>query len=167
VGSGGTDGSNGVLVGGGVGGAVVAGGGDAVGGIVVVGGAAVGGIVVVGGAVEAAEGAAGGVDARVSAVGSRVAAALGTGEFADGAVAVGAVVDGAGPFVEVARGDAGAVPEGSGAGRRPAASRVRLNPARARATASEGPRRTYKVKDARPPWPRARSTCFPWSAPTR
>lgn len=48
----------------------------------------------------------------------------------------------------------------------PRASCVRLKPARARATARDGPRRTYRVKEARPPWPAARPAGFPTRPPT-
>ena len=99
------------------------------------------GALVAGGAVGAEVGATDGVEVRVSRVAGGVAAAPGAGDA---------------PCVGVARGAAVAVGEVSPAVGRTPGPRVRLKPTRTRPTASEGPRRTYKVKDARPPWPRAR-----------
>ena len=142
MGTGGSVGSGGVLAGGGV----SEGAGGAVGEKVVDGGA-------VGAAVA---GAAVGPDVRVSGVAGAVATGLGRG----------AVSGAAGPVVELASGDAVAVPGRSlGAWWLPA-SRVRLNPASATATASDGPRSTYRVKEARLPWPSARSPGFPTCPPT-
>lgn len=132
MGIGGRVGSIGVLVGGGVGVA----GSD--------GGASVGGAAVGGGAVGAAVAGAGGVGVRVSEVGGGVWEVAGAGVDDRGA---------AGPVVGLVRGDAVAGLGESVGGFGLAASRVTLNPARARPTASEGPRRTYKAKDALPRWP--------------
>jgi hypothetical protein len=143
VGSGGSVGSDGVLVGMGVG---VAGSDGA--------GAKVGESVAAGGAVGAAVGATGGAEVRVSGVAFGVADVPVAGDVGDAAA----------PLLGV--GDAVAAPEGPGGSWGPPASRIRLNPARARPTASDGPRSTYKVKEARPPWPRPRSPGFPSGPPT-
>ena len=97
------------------------------------------------------------------AVGARVAGtdgAEGVGVCAPGvadrfgdAVGAGAAGGRVEPIVPVPSGDAaGVLGDSVGACRLPA-SRVALNPARAKPTASEGPSRTYKVKEARPRWP--------------
>jgi hypothetical protein len=142
VGNGGSVGSEGVLVGIGVG----VGGSDGA-------GASVGAFVAAGGAVGAAVGATDGAVVRVSGVAFGVADAPVAGEVGDAAA----------PLLAV--GDAVAAPDGSG-GRPAALSRMMLKPARARPTASDGPRSTYKVKEARPPWPRPRLPGFPSSPPT-
>jgi hypothetical protein len=151
VGSGGSVGSAGVLVGTGVGETV----GAAVSGFVTTGGAvgaAVGGFVAAGGAVGGGVGAC--VDVRGSLV---VPGSIDPAEPGD-------VSGFAGPATGTADGDAGAA---LGAALfASTASRVRLKPASARATASDGPRSTYSVKDARPAWPRARSVDFPSIPPT-
>jgi hypothetical protein len=122
-----------VLVGGGVGVA----GSDG-------GGATVGEFVLAGGAVGATVGGADGVDV------------FGSGVAGGDAVAPpGAEVRGAGLPVEITTGAVVGVLLASGGAPLLAASRVKLKPARARPTASEGPRSTYKVKDARPPRPAA------------
>jgi hypothetical protein len=110
----------------------------------------------VGAAVGATVGATDGVEVREFSVAAGVAEAAGTPDAWGWTE----------PSVAVASGDAAGVGEVSPATGRMPVSRVRLNPARTRPTASDGPRRTYKVKDARPPWPRARSRDFPSSAPT-
>ncbi len=160
MGNGGSDGSNGVLLGCGVGVGVGVGvgGGDGVGGgSDGVGGATVGEVVPGGGAVGAAVAGTDGAGVRVPGVATGLAEAAGAG----------AVEDGAEPLVGVASGDVVAVVgESAGACWLLPESRVRLNPARARPTASEGPRRTYKVKEARPRWPEALSLCLPSSPPT-
>ena len=143
MGSGGSVGSDGVLVGIGVGVA----GSDGTGGTV-------GEFVAAGGAVGAAVGATGGAEVRVSGVAFGVADVPVAGDVGDAAA----------PLLGV--GEAVAVPEGSGGRWGPPASRMRLNPARARPTASDVPRSTYKVKEPRPPWPRPRSPGFPSGPPT-
>jgi len=142
VGNGGSVGNDGVLVGTGVG----------VGGSVGAGGR-VGELVAAGGAVGGAVGGGGGADVRVSAVAVGVADRPVVGDAGDAAA----------PLVGV--GDAVTDAEGSGCSFGPPLSCITLNPARARPTASDGPRSTYKVKDARPPWPRPRPG-FPSNPPT-
>jgi len=142
VGKGGSVGSDGVLLG------IAVGVGTS-------DGAGVVGAMVAGRAVGAEVGATDGVDVRVSSVAGGVTDA-GTRDARGG-------VD---PLVGVTSGDAAGVGEESPVTGRTPASRVRLNPARTRPTASDGPRRTYKVKDARPPWPGARSPDFPSGTPT-
>jgi hypothetical protein len=132
----------------GIGGSVGSVGGLLVGGVGVAGsdgGASVGGIAVGGGAVGAAVAGADGVGVRAADVAGGGCEVPEAG--VDGGVAE--------PFVGVARGDALLVLGESVGGFGVAASRVTLNPARARPTASDGPRRTYNVKDARPRWPGA------------
>jgi hypothetical protein len=132
VGRGGSVGSGGVLVDTGVG----VGRSDEPGAV---------GALVAGGAVGAAVGAGDGVAVRVWRVATGVAEAAGAPDVGWAELLVG-----------VTSGDAAPVGEELPAnGRRPV-SRVRLNPASTRPTARDGPRRTYNVKDARPPWPRAR-----------
>lgn len=94
------------------------------------------------GAVGAAVGgAAVGGDVRGSGVADCVAAGPGKGT----------VWGAAEPFVGLPSGDAVAVGWEAPGVWRLAASRVRLNPARATATARDGPRSTYRVKEALPP----------------
>jgi hypothetical protein len=120
-------------------------------------GAVVGGFVAAGGAVGGAVGGVVGAD-----VGRTVCADVrGSGVLAGvtDPAGSGEAIGSAGPVRGTSDGDAVAL---LGAGElAPTASRVRLKPARATPTASEGPRRTYRVKDARPRWPRARSFDFP------
>jgi hypothetical protein len=141
---GGIVGRVGVLVGSGVGGVETDGTGAIVGGFV-------GGFVRVGGAVGAAtEGEAVGVAVRVSVPPGSVIAGPGN------------VCGGFEPPGD--DGDALA-PAGVSLGLGVVLSRVKLNPARATPTASDGPRSTYRVKEARPVWPRALPPDFP-SLPT-
>ena len=142
VGIGGSVGSGGVFVASGVGGAESDGTGAIVGEVVCVG-AAVGA-----GAVGAADGVA-----------VRAAVALG-----DVAAGPGNVCGGIDPGIE------GEAVEGKGDALGvdwPPASRIRLNPARASAIASDGPSSTYRVKEARPAWPKARPPGFPSRPPIR
>jgi len=125
VGIGGSVGSGGVFVAAGVGGAESDGTGAIVGEVVSVGGAV---------------GAAAGGETDGGAV--RAGVALG-----DGATGPGSVCGGIDPVTE------GEPTEGAGESRGTAwlaASRVRVNPARATPIASDGPSRTYRVKEARP-----------------
>jgi hypothetical protein len=141
VGTGGKVGSGGVLVGGGlIGGAV---GGTAVAGGAV-GGGAVGG---------AGGGAVGGADGRVTGVGVAVAPWPGGGTgCAEGVVGL-------------ALGDAVGTAVGSlGVCLAPALF-VMLKPASAMPTASDGPRSTYSVNEARPPRPGALPPGFPSRPP--
>lgn len=150
MGSGGSVGSDGVLLGIGVG----VGRSDGTGavGALVAGGAVGPGV----GATDgAADGAADGVDVR----GSGVVGGLAEAGTPDASGCVDALVG-------LASGDGGVVVEESPATGKMPVSRVRLNPARTRPTASDGPRRTYSVKEARPRWPGAGSFEFPSSAPT-
>jgi hypothetical protein len=112
--------------------------------------------------------------------GVRVGAEVGP---ADGGGAVGVADGGAVEAGGVAAGPGsvcGADPSGDGcgadgeavvrAGRSPGRAPplspwVSLYPANAIAIASEGPRSTYKVKEARPVWPKARSPGFPTRPP--
>ncbi|OLC09406.1 MAG: hypothetical protein AUH39_04565 [Chloroflexi bacterium 13_1_40CM_67_9] len=107
-------------------------------------GGAVGESVAGGGAVGAAvAGAADGGRVRGSAVAGDVAAGPGR--------TIGGVAE---AVVELAGGETVAEACGWPGVWRPPVSRVTLNPASATATASEGPRSTYRVKEARPPRPR-------------
>ena len=101
----------------------------------------------VGAAAKVAEGPTVGVDvgAAGAEIGASEAPALGDGWITTG-LALGAT-DGDTVGAAVTS-DSGALSRG--------VSRVRLNPARARPTASDGPRRTYKVNEVRPPWPDGR-----------
>ena len=83
----------------------------------------------------------------------------------DVAVGPGRVCRGVDPLAE---GAAEEPVEGAGdslGGAAPPASRMTLNPASATPIASDGPRSTYRVKEARPVWPEARPPGFP-SIPT-
>jgi hypothetical protein len=143
---GGIVGRVGVLVGSGVGGVETDGTGAIVGGFV-------GGFVRVGGAVGAAtEGDAVGVAVRASVPPGSVIAGPGN------------VCGGFEPPGDDPDGDELAA-AGASLGLGVALSRVKLNPARATPTASDGPRSTYRVKEARPVWPRAWPPDFP-SLPT-
>jgi hypothetical protein len=99
-------------------------------------GAIVGDVVCVGGEVGAPAGSDGAAVRGAVAVGS---VAAGPGRVCGGAALVAGV--------EEALLDGAADPLGVGW---PLASRVRLNPARATPIASDGPSRTYRVKEARP-----------------
>jgi hypothetical protein len=125
-------------------------------------GAEVGGFVVTAGAVGCALGEA--VGATVGAVVGRTVGAdvRGSGVRAGEAEPPGTedATGSAGPASGTPEGDAVAAPDG-GNGFAPSASRVRLKPASATATARDGPRRTYRVKDARPRRSRAGSLDFP------
>jgi len=136
VGIGGIVGSGGVLVGAGVGGVETDGSGA------------------VGGGVGA--GVAAGVTTDAVAVGAAVRASVALGSVAAGP---GWVWDGGDAFVGEADGDAvaGTLLGGSSL----TVSRVRPNPARTMPTARDGPRRTYRVKEARPAWPKAWPPDFP------
>jgi hypothetical protein len=149
VGIGGSVGTTGVAVGPGVGGAETDGIGAIVGDVVGVGDTSGGG-----GAVGvAAEGEAVGMAVRVSVGCGEVAARPGrTCGAGDPAVA-----DGAG---EPLAGAGDPLGEAS-----LLTLRVRLNPARATAIAREGPRSTYRVKEARPAWPIARPPAIPSRPP--
>jgi hypothetical protein len=144
VGTGGSVGSDGVLLDSGV---EVAGNEG--------GGVTVGETVVGGGAVGAAVAGADGGDVRVPGVADGVAEAAEAGVAGD-----------VGPPVGDASGELVAVFGESAGGCGLPASGVALNPARASPTASDGPRRTYKVKDARPLRPEALSPGLPSSPPT-
>jgi hypothetical protein len=103
-------------------------------------------------------GATEGTELRVSDVAKGEAEALDAGEaWVSAGLAIG-----------VTKGNAVGISVESGcAGRSRRASRVRLKPARARPTASDGPRSTYSVNDARPAWPDVRSLRdLPPRAPT-
>jgi hypothetical protein len=142
VGTGGNVGSDGVLVGSGVGGAEMEGAGRVAGDVDCAGGAD-----------GAALGGGGGV--AVGAVDTAGGVPAGPGRISRGGAAV----------VDVSLGDlvAGAtVCRGASC---PAASRLRLKPASATPTAREGARSTYRVKEARPLWPKARPSSFPSRPP--
>ena len=143
MGIGGSVGSGGVRVGAGVGGVETDGTG-----------AIVGGFVWLGGAVGAAnDGDTVGV---VVGVAVRASVAIGSVDAGPGSVCGGNDV-----CAGVPEGDAVTLAGASLGEFRPSASRVRLNPARATPTASDGPSSTYKVKDARPVWPGALPLGFP------
>jgi hypothetical protein len=140
---------------------VAVGTGDAV-------GATVGGLVITGAAVGGEVGAP--VGAVVSAaVGADVVRMVGVDVRGSGVLPGWSDSPGTDDAVAPAAPDAGALvgdalaPPGAIA---LALSCVRPKPASATPTAREGPRRTYKVKEARPRWPGARSIDFPSSAPT-
>ena len=128
--------------------------GGSVGRIGVAVGAVVGRFVWVGGAV--------GTPTVAEAVGVAVRVSVAVGNVAAGE---GSICGGSDPIVGDADGDAVAMAGASLGAPRPADSCVRLNPARATPTASDGPSSTYKVKEARPVWPRAWPPDFP-SPPT-
>jgi hypothetical protein len=118
----------------------------------------------------------GGIVGEVGCAGGAVGAAAGGGVggvAVRASVAVGGVAAGpericgaVDPLLEGAEGDPVAGAGDSLGVACPLESRVRLlNPARATPIASDGPRSTYRVKEARPAWPRARPPDFP-SYPT-